>query len=135
MFNRMFYRILHTSSFPLEVFTAVPAILWGFWLLLPLDTFSASLTYTVMASVASELAWGLYFLLVGVLQILAIHGIILRWRRAMAVVSLFSWTFMDLGFWLSGSASAAAVVYLSFVLAAIWLVVLLYRPIQENHGD
>lgn len=130
MLKRMFLKIVCAQSDPLEVVTAIQSILWGIWLLLPYDTFGSSRVYSVMATVAPEIWWGTFFLFIGMFQLILVHLRKRNSRRLLALAMLFSWTFADIGFWLSGSSSAAAITYLTFVIAAAWSVIILYKPEQ-----
>lgn len=132
MLKRMLYKISCVDPKPLETITAVQSISWGMWLLLPMNTFSASGTYSVMGLLASEEFWGILFVVLGVSQIVSMRVFSVRLRGMIATAMMFSWIFVDLGFWLSGSTSAAAITYSTFALASIWSVVALSGRTRNN---
>ena len=132
MIKKMICKIMNTHPQTLETIMGAQSVLWSMWLLLPYRTFESSTVYTVMASVANEEVWGSYFLLLGAIQLFAMHRLSRKIRTMVSFVMMFSWIFMDWGFWASGSSSAAAITYMMFVLIAIWSFVVLFVPDRMN---
>src|SRR4051794_8161211 len=54
---------------PIEVLLGTMATLWGFWLVLPFDTFASSPAFGVMAQLAPEMLWGGVILTIGLMQL------------------------------------------------------------------
>lgn len=119
-------RLLLLDTRPLEAMTAVEAILWGGWLVLPFSTFSSSPAFAYLDRWAPEAAWGCAALALGALQLVAIWLSLrngeplprLRWPMAWLMVVL--WSLTDGAFWVSSLPSTATVTYLVFSLAALW---------------
>ena len=133
--RRMFVKIACSDPNTLEAITAIQAILIGFWYCLPGNTFSSSTTYAVMAALAPDLIWGVYFMAMGSIQLVSMHLASLKNRRRYAWFAMVSWIFIDLGFWSSGSTSAAAMTYVTFVLVAVWSYAALSAPDRVKCND
>lgn len=114
--------ILDTDTFSLETMLGIESFLWGLWLLLPFDTFSASPVYSVMNQIAPEHVWGIGMIVLGIAQIMVLCTHNPKARYIFSTGALFVWLFTDVGFWLSGSPSAAPTVYLIPVIMAAWSV-------------
>ena len=128
MMTRMGRSIICAETRPLEIAVAVQSILWGFLLVLPLGTFATSKVYSVMAVIASESTWGYVAILIGIGQLILSHVNKADLRGYAAIVALLFWGFIDTAFWLSGSPSTVAPVYLVTCLILMWSIVSLYVP-------
>lgn len=131
----MFTKMLCVDPRPLEIITAIQGIVWGLWLLLPYNTFLSSPVYSIMLVLAGDVVWGAAFLILGSSQLVLAHIGTPRTRGMIAAITLFAWTFVDLGLWLSGSYSAAGVTYLTFVLVSAWQVAALSIRDRTNCRD
>lgn len=111
-------RLLCPSPRPLEFILAVQEILYGGWLLLPMDTFDNLATFSFMKSIAPEQVWGMVIFTVGVIQFFGLFTNRLFLRRILGVVDLFLWLLVDLALWLGGTNSIAPIFIFTSVLAA-----------------
>lgn len=100
-----------------EFLSCLTAVLVGAWLLNPAwDTFGASPSYSLMAYVAPEWAWGLALLAVGVVQAYAIAVGRSFWRKTALLAEAFVWAVSGIMFAMSNPSSTGTVIH--FVLAA-----------------
>lgn len=95
----------------LEISTSSVAVAWGFWLLLPNDTYGSSSTYDLLARLAPEWMVGLAMLALGVLQTIAL---LRQWDAMLgrlALVGFFMWTVITLAFLFGNPFATAFIVY------------------------
>jgi hypothetical protein len=120
---RLFKKISCTNSKPLEIVLIVQSILFGVFLLVINNAFVVTPVYHVLALILPEGAWGLIFVSMGMLQLLALNNATGRLRGTCSMIALFLWLIVDISAWLSNSSSAATVSYLTFVMMAAWCVI------------
>jgi hypothetical protein len=121
--------ILGDSTRPTELSLCTLKMLWGVWLLLPMQTLSERGT---LASTAPERAWGLGLLLLGLLQLVML---LWGWRRArmvLAMLAILFWWFLTAISWQRSPGSAGAVLTAWVALANIWVFI---RLAQEAPGS
>ena len=86
---------------------------WGALLALPADTFKTSTAWAILqASPIGELGWGLIFLALGLLQLIAV---LRRWhqvRRDVALLAVAHWSAVGFSFWTVNPYSTGWVAYL-----------------------
>lgn len=109
----------------LEAFSATLAIYWGILLLLPVHTFSASPSYRVMAALASESAWGAYFLAAGLTQWVSVYSRNVGWLRPLGFhLAILGWGFASLMFFTANPYTHAPGIYgilaISQIIGAVW---------------
>lgn len=75
---------------PVELSGGLLKLLIGFWLLLPLQSFQSSITFTALA-VVPEWAWGAFLVVVGIGHLAALCDGSPPWRRAASLVGFLTW--------------------------------------------
>ena len=133
LFHRMFDKLKIYSTVPLELLTAMQAIIWGLWLLIPFDTFSINPVYREMRNVLPEHIWGIFFLGLGTVQAICIHTNC-KLRRVVATTMFYSWVAVDILFWASKSWSAAPITYITLVVASGWVALSMAHRDKERSG-
>ena len=106
-------------GYKLELICAIEAILWGTWLLVPWDMFSASKTFRFMNTIAPEWVWGLTVCLLGVCQLCGLLVKSYKTRRLAAVLSIFTWTLVSIAVIAGNYQSTATIIYPVFVVMSI----------------
>lgn len=92
----------------MELYVTMQLLLWGIILVLPMDTFSTSITFRVLASVIKEETLGVLMIVLGVLRLTAllVNGMIPRFtplvRIGGAFIGCFVWFFISVSFAESG---------------------------------
>lgn len=132
------YLLFETKTSRSEFGLGLLAFNWGFWLLLPADTFGSSHTFSAMAQMAPEWVWGTGFLLVGVLQMhfgtQYIRGGGAYWntRYRISVAATAVWTFTMMMFARANFWTTATVIYFSIALVSMSIAVSLSRRVQDG---
>jgi hypothetical protein len=109
-----------SDNFPGMVIASI-TIAWGLMLFMPLDTFSVSQGYNLLAASAPEAIWGLAFMVAGAFNL---HGQIVnkpRWVAISSRVLMFMWMVIALAFVFAAPASANWPVFLGLALMFGWL--------------
>jgi hypothetical protein len=103
----------------------------GFWLLLPVQTFSNAPAFEAV-SVIPESAWGVFLVVVGVLHLAALRNGHAGWRRWAALIGCFIWCAMGLTFMAANPAGIGPLLFVGAGLAQGWcysrLGALMERP-------
>lgn len=99
-------------------------------LLLPFDTFGASPSYRVMATIAPEEAWGLFYCFVGLIQSAALCGGVYWFRGPGALLAIVGWTAASLMFSISNPFTHAVGIYALLTLANLWVV--MRGPVRDG---
>lgn len=94
-----------------ERWLALTALAWGVWLLLPLNTFRAGLASTLLSEVASEEAWGVFGVALGVAALIIQRQPWPRLRVLMSALLTVFWFFLA-AVTLSVSSASSVVLYL-----------------------
>ena len=116
----------------LEFFPALFEILWGLWILNPLEsTFKISSAYTLMASIAPEWVWGLVLLAIGIFQMIVIFTPNLRLRLVSSVICLFIFVVMAFLILAGNVGSVTIPTYLVFALCEWFAYTELLADIKE----
>lgn len=122
MLKKIQDEVININPIPLEVILAFESVILGLWLLLPVETFPTSVTFSTLADWPGEIATGLILLCVGLIRAYALYGHRLRLRRDIAIVGMIMWSYIDLSFWLSNPISTAPITYLVFVILSAWVL-------------
>lgn len=121
-------RILLCGEYkPVFFFSALAAVLFGMWLLIPNDTFGTSPTYMVMAMIASDEVWGLAFLLSGIAAIFSIVYSSVYVQRWFAILILALWTFISASFFVSNPYATGGITYFIRAVSTFWVVFRIWR--------
>ena len=87
----------------IEYLLSLAALTWGLAILNPWsDAFTTSITFSVMAQVGGEIAWGLALTLVGLFGILVNKHGALKKRRTTLALNIVSW-FLIAVFYFAGN--------------------------------
>jgi hypothetical protein len=83
-----------------ELVSALLAMAWGFWMLLPWSTFSAAprVYVTLQWLCNSEVVWGLFYLLVGIAQLVSVIRGNIKPRMILSFIAALSWLLLALCF-------------------------------------
>lgn len=119
MLKRHLRELVCANSRPLEFILAIQAILYGGWLLLPIDTFNVSPTFSIMKGIAPEYVWGVVIFGVGVIQFFGLFTENILARRVLGFMDLFLWLMVDLALWLASTSSLAPIFISTSVVAAV----------------
>jgi hypothetical protein len=98
----------------IEFICAISALLWGAWILYPVDSFQSASAYHLMGNIASECVWGMGMTLIGIIQILFIIIGSLKMRKTIAVIGMFIWATIAITFLFGNALSTAASSAISF---------------------
>lgn len=113
-------------------YSAMIKIAWGIVLLSPNNTFAANPnSYASMMALATELQWGVYLLIVGILHVLSVLMYSLRFRIPMQIMSVGTWLFIATQFWLSNPVGTGKITYT--IAALIDFIVIVYL-LKFNKG-
>ena len=119
-----------------EYVLAFMVAFWGLWLLLPFDTYSSSLVFSLMASLVSENLAGILMAIFGGIWLsLALTGNQFRLRRYIVLIVIFLWSTITVVY-IMGSYNSTATVVNSAILL---LLTKLYSDIivqikWDNHN-
>lgn len=105
------------SERPLQTMVGLESFLFGLWLLLPIQTFTASPNFDVLEHWLPEEGWGALFLVVGTAQLLALFAARVRPVRLAYTAAAILWFALCVGFGFANPYSTALVTYPLFVLA------------------
>lgn len=106
-----------------ELFSGIAALGWGLLVAWPfIDTFSTSPTFTAMAQIAPEWAWGWGGICTGAMQLAALILGTHRLRYLATWLVLVGWLFMACTFVRSNPWSTASVIYPTLALSDAWAV-------------
>jgi hypothetical protein len=121
---------------PTELGLGGMSTLFGLWLLNPmLSTYAAAPSFRLLAAIAPEWFWGLWFLALGVTRLWSLkHGTLIARRNTGFVTALF-WFVLWAGFTMANPAATATVVYAVIDAAAIWVWVRLSIQARDAHGS
>jgi len=103
---------------PFELVSAITLILWGFWVSLPVSTFSVGVVYHEMAKIAPEPVWGCTILVVGILKIILMYSKYIRLRIILAILIMGIFSTLSILFLLGSWASVGVPMYISFAIVA-----------------
>lgn len=99
-----------------ELLIALTAIVWGGWLISPIDTFGSTPTARVFHNIAPEWVWGVVMVATGTHLLLAIWRDKLTMRRLSLVMLSLLWLAIWAIFVLGNWRSTATVIYLFWVI-------------------
>ena len=91
----------------IEILAATQTVLWGLWLILPQETFSTSLAYRYMGSIAPELLWGYSMFWLGILEFIGAFFLPQPIKKVIIIQSIFAWVTICLSFSFSSITSTA----------------------------
>lgn len=97
-----------------DAFNGMVALLWGFVLILPINTFGNSPSYANMKEIAPEWAWGLFIAIVGLTQLLSLVFSMQKLRKEISLAMFASWVFLSISFMTVGNVTTAWAVYPAF---------------------
>ena len=106
-----------------EVMSALVALSWAGVLLWPGDTMAAAPALRVMARMGGDLFWLPVFVLVWLVQSLAMCGNVRIFRYPGALLSLALWTFVGTTTFFSNPLSPGWAVYAILALAMLWTLI------------
>ena len=102
---------------------ALTALAWGLVLLNPVDTFSTSPAFSMMAQIAPEYIWGLLFLGLGILQLLVIECDKEHVKPISGYVQLlgvFIWSMIALFFYIGNPHGTGFVPYITITFLSLF---------------
>lgn len=114
-----------------ERWNALTAALWGLWLLLPIDTFGAGLSKTLIGTIGNETQWGIFGFILGSLSLAALTGEWWRLRGATNVLLTMMWFLLAL-VTLTQSTASSGVLYLMLWMQQMSYV---YESVIQWRGD
>lgn len=103
-----------------ELLNGVMATALGAWLLLPFQTFTSTPTFGAMRDLAPEWLWGCGIVIIGLAQLVGLIADWWRWRRQVALASIFVWASLSTLVVFSNPASPDAAMYLVLSLSVGW---------------
>jgi hypothetical protein len=115
----------HTE--PMEFLTALLAVGWGVWMLLPTESFLFFRQYWFLLVVAQEEIWGWMFVSVGLASLFSlIEGSVMRRRILMFCIFMF-WLFLAAAFAITEPTLPITFFYSVMALATMWTFIRLKR--------
>lgn len=103
-----------------ELLNGLAATLWGFWLLLPWDSFGRTSSFAAMRELAPEWLWGATICGLGIIQIAGLIAGWWRWRRRSALILCGVWAFIAVMLAQANISGTGTVIYPLFSLSAMW---------------
>lgn len=113
-----------------EVATTSLAIWWGIILLLPFNTFVISSSYSAMAGLATETAWGIIMLAQGVIQLTSMVFRFKKIKQFSYLVATFLWFFIAAMFAVGELSNTATGTYAIIGCLTGWL----YLKVGDQNG-
>lgn len=107
---------------PTELSGGTLKIVVGFWLVLPLQTFSSAPAFGVI-SVIPENLWALFLVVIGAGHLAALANGHPAWRRWAAFVGCFIWSAMGITFIWANPAGIGPLLFLGAGLSQAWCYV------------
>lgn len=107
-------------SFAVEVYLALQAIVFGWWLLMPWQSFAVGSDVYTTLSLVPEAVWGTLFLGHGILHLVALETGDRRMRMRGTSMVVFLWLVVLIAFVSAAPWSTATPTYLVPVLAGLW---------------
>lgn len=112
---------------PIELLGGATKAMMGVWLLLPMESFASSRSFSALV-VLPEWAWGSFLLLVGVCHLVALHDGNRAWRRRAAFVGFLVWCSFGIVFVWNNPPAIGWVMFMAAGLAQLWANLRLGRP-------
>jgi hypothetical protein len=103
----------------LEYLIAIVTSAWGLWLLNPIDSFSTSRAFDLMAKLAPESVWGATFGILGVILFTVAHCGGKQERRGALIVTMFSWIMISVFYYVGNPAGTAFIPYFFIAMTAL----------------
>lgn len=103
-----------------EVLNALAATLWGFWLMLPMDSFGSTRSFAAMRDLADESIWGAGICAVGLVELIGLITERWQWRRRSALLLCGLWAFVAVMLARANFAGTGTVIYPLLSLSALW---------------
>lgn len=104
----------------LELLSALGLILWGTWVASPFwDSFGTVDAYSILVQIAPGRAFGMGAILLGFLQVIGAHYLLMSLRKVAAMITLFFWILLSLAIFAGNFHSTGAVGYLIFAVMNI----------------
>jgi hypothetical protein len=120
--DRLFYLLWEADFEPMEALLALRTVAWGFWLLLPWETFQmAPVTYGAFGTLAPEPVWGAVALLVGLFQVAASLADSGRLRAPASVAAAMLWHLIAAMYFVSNTQTVAGISHLLTAMGAGWV--------------
>jgi hypothetical protein len=118
------WRILRVANPPcFELYSSLYAILWGVWLANPSNqTFTNSPAWDAVATVASELVWGISLILIGIAHLIALYYRNRRGRQATAFIMGVAMGIFGYAFFEYARSGLTWIGYWSVALGQFWCV-------------
>jgi hypothetical protein len=119
---RFLYLLYKADTVVTELGSALGlGLCWGFWLMLPFDTFSTARVYAPMVALAPEPVWGIGLCLIGLAQSAAIVQGSLKARHLVSILALAAWSFILVMFLVGNALSIGVAFYILYVVASVWV--------------
>lgn len=84
--------LVQGDTAPIEIFASIRIVLWGFWLLLPFNTFdSLPRVYGTMQRIADETTWGILATGLGLWLLVGVATGDYRWRKTACFFGFLFW--------------------------------------------
>ena len=107
----------HQSWRKSETVVAVCALVWGVAVLLPYETFGPDTSYRLM--VGDESFWGLAFVTMGLIRLIAAEGKHHTLRRVGSLLGVGFWSVLGVFFYLGNPTTAVGGVLIMLALASV----------------
>jgi len=130
--------ILRLDTRPTELFIGTTAAVWGFFVVLPFDTFnSVSLAYQSMQALAPEGVWGLMMCVLGAAQVICLqrsaYPWLARWHRTISLALVFMLALIASCFWISIPLSTGGIIYSMIALPQAWVTIRINHDGRANN--
>lgn len=126
--NILSYIKKQTKAIEMAIILAL--LWWAFILFVPMDTFSSSVAYKAMSSIASEGVWSAIFFVIGVVCLIGVLFEHYHLRQVGFIVATGLWSFIASMFAISYIATTSTGIY--FIVASLTAYVV-YKG-GEEHG-
>lgn len=103
-----------------ESLSACTAVYWGIVLLIPVDSFAVSYSFSHLQSLASENAWAMVYGGIGVFQLLALILVNYQMRLVAAVCAASLWIMTAVSIFINAPASTTVGVYFALSMGCVW---------------
>lgn len=115
---------------PLELFLAITTTLWGFFLLLPFNTFSTSGSFNILGSIAPEFGWGMFVFIGGLLHVISISRNDIYWRRDLNMILYLVWLFFAINFIQANPYGTGTIIYPMIFIGKAWVYLRISQQIR-----
>lgn len=135
MADRLYQLVFVRDIDFVEILMGLLLIGWGVQLLLPWDTFRGSPSFAALVSIwpHEEWAWGVVFLVIGMLKVGAYLSGHLLFRVAASLITSSAWAFIAGTFGWANPSGTGVVMYTGVSLASTWVFWRLLLSLRGGH--